>query len=71
MEDKEAIKVLTQMMKEHSLTEKEKEAISTSIGILSWTMLYKSRIEKLKKSQKEKRDPNFDVTRGINPRDLG
>lgn len=53
MEHKKAIEVLMNLRKKRSLTEEEKEAISLTIGILSWTSLAKTRL-KLRKEKREK-----------------
>lgn len=52
MEHRKAIDVLMNLRKNRSLSEEEKEAISTSIGILNWTYLAKNRLKarKAKKS---------------------
>ena len=52
MEHKKAIDILKSLLDKHPLNAKEKEAVMTAIGILSWTSLSKSRL----KTQKAKRD---------------
>ena len=52
MEYQKAISILRSMLNRHSLDAEEKEAVMTSIGILSWGSLSKSKM----KAQKEKRD---------------
>lgn len=52
MEYQKAIAILKNLLDRHSLTTEEKEAVTTAIGILSWSSLSKSRI----KAQKAKRD---------------
>jgi len=52
MEHQEAIEILKNLLDKHQFNTKEKEAVMTAIGILSWTSLTKSRI----KLQKAKRD---------------
>jgi hypothetical protein len=52
MEGQKAIGVLKTLLDKYSLDAEEKEAVLTAIGILSWTILSKSRI----KAQKTKRD---------------
>jgi hypothetical protein len=56
MDHKKAIDVLLNLQKKRSLTEEEKEAVSSAIGILSWTSLAKNRLkarkEKLEKDTK-------------------
>lgn len=59
MEDKEAIEILTEMTKKYPLNPMEKEAVSTAVGVLSWTMLGKSRIRNIAKAQKAKRAKMF------------
>ena len=54
MKDKDAIHILKGMMEKHSLSDEEKEAILTAIGILSWTTLMEGRINHMKKSRDEK-----------------
>jgi hypothetical protein len=45
MEDQKAIDVLTRLMNKDILDPEEKEAVSTAMGLLSWTKLAKSRIK--------------------------
>lgn len=52
MEYQKAITILENLLKKHSLDAEEKEAVTTAIGILSWSSLSKSRI----KAQRAKRD---------------
>jgi hypothetical protein len=52
MEDQKAIAVLKNILDRHPLDAEEKEAVTTAIGVLSWTTLSKSRM----KSQKVKRE---------------
>jgi hypothetical protein len=52
MEYAEAINILKILLEKHPLTEEEKEAVITAIGILSWGTLSKSKI----KAQKARRD---------------
>ena len=54
MEDKEAIDFLMQLLEKYPLAEKEREAVRSAIGILSWTKLAEGRIKSLKKAQKSK-----------------
>ncbi|KKR20413.1 MAG: hypothetical protein UT48_C0018G0006 [Parcubacteria group bacterium GW2011_GWE2_39_37] len=54
MEDKKAITILMNLLKKQILTAEEKEAISSAIGIFSWTSLAKTRM----KAIKEKSDKN-------------
>ena len=52
MEYQEIIIILKSLLGHYSLKDKEKEAITTAIGVLSWGILSKSKI----KAQKAKRD---------------
>lgn len=52
MDHKKAITILMGLLKNRSLTEEEKEAVSTAIGFFSWTSLAKNRL----KARKEKRE---------------
>ena len=52
MEYQEAIAILKNLMKKHPLDEKEKDAVMTALGVLSWGGLYESKL----KMQKAKRD---------------
>lgn len=54
MEDKEAIEILMSLLKKSRLSAKEREAISSAIGVLSWTALASSRA----KARKAKREKN-------------
>ncbi len=49
MNQKEALNGLIEMLKKHVFSAKEKQAVLTAIGILSWTSLAESRIKNLKK----------------------
>ena len=53
MEDKEAIAVLLKLLDKPSLSAKEKEAISSAIGVLSWTALAGNRA-KVRRAKREK-----------------
>jgi hypothetical protein len=52
MEYSEAIKILKDLLEKHPLDEKEKEAVMTALGVLSWGGLYESKL----KDRKAKRD---------------
>jgi hypothetical protein len=52
MEYKEAIEILKDLLKKHPLDEKEKEAVMTALGVLSWGGLYESKL----KDRKARRD---------------
>jgi hypothetical protein len=55
MEDKEAIEILTRLLEKDILNSEEKEAVLTAIGILSWSKLGESRLDKIIKDHKAKR----------------
>ncbi len=59
MEDKEALEILTSMLDRDMLSEKERQAILTAVGILSWSKLGQGRIKNIIKSQKAKRAWNL------------
>jgi hypothetical protein len=44
------------MLNKYSLDSKEKEAVLTAIGILSWSKLGEGRIKSIARAQKAKRD---------------
>lgn len=48
MEDKKAVTILIKLLDKRLLNAEEKEAVSSAIGILSWTSLSKSRIKAIK-----------------------
>ena len=52
MEPKEAIDILQKLLKKDALSDAEKEAVTTAIGVLSWSALGKSNL----KARKAKRD---------------
>ena len=54
MDDKQAIAVLTALLKKPFLTDEEKEAVLTAVGILSWSKLSESRIKALKANRDKK-----------------
>jgi len=56
MDDKKSAKILIELLEKYKLTNKEKEAVKSAIGILSWTSLAKSRMNSLKSKQKNKLD---------------
>lgn len=59
MGDKEAIGVLMDLMKKHKLSKKEKEAVLSAIGILSWSKLGKIRLENIARARKAEREDAF------------
>lgn len=56
MDHKEAMNVLQELVKKGNLTESEREAVTTAIGILSWTALSKG----VAKARKAKRDKSLE-----------
>lgn len=56
MDQKEAMNILQELVKKSTLTDSEKEAVTTAIGILSWTTLSKGVL----KARKEKRDKSLE-----------
>jgi hypothetical protein len=52
MEYQEAITILKNLLENHPLDDKEKEAVMTALGVLSWGGLYESKL----KERKAKRD---------------
>lgn len=56
MEDKAAAEILIRLMEKPVLSAKEKEAVRTAVGILSWSKLGESRIKNMAKAQKAKRE---------------
>lgn len=65
MEDKQAIEILTEMLKKYSFSEKEKEAVLDAIGILSWSKLGQTRIEGIAKSLKAKKEKDLKIENKI------
>lgn len=51
MEDKDALKLLQELPSKYPLSEEEREAVSTAIGILSWSSLAEGRIKQMKKAR--------------------
>ena len=51
MEDKKAITILISLLNKRLLSAEEKEAVSSAIGILSWTSLSQSKIKALRAKQ--------------------
>lgn len=45
MQQKKALEILLEMMKKYPLTEEERDAVMTAVGILSWTYLGETRLE--------------------------
>jgi hypothetical protein len=56
MDHKEAMNILQELVKKDILTDSEREAVTTAIGILSWTTLSKG----VTKARKEKRDKSLE-----------
>jgi len=59
MDDKKAAEILMELLKKYPLNNEEKEAIESAIGLFSWTSLAKSRMNSLKKKQKDKLDKSI------------
>lgn len=55
MNDKEAITILTDLLKRDVLSAEEQEAVRLAIGVLSWTKLSESRIQNLKAKKERER----------------
>ena len=49
MEDEVAIDLLKKLEEKYPLTEDEKQAVLTAIGILAWSKLIEGRIKSMKK----------------------
>lgn len=56
MEHKTALGILVQMIERRDLTDAEKEAVLTAIGVLSWTKLAKSRVRSIAAKRKVRQD---------------
>ncbi len=56
MEYKEAMDILQELVKKGTLTDSEREAVTTAIGVLSWTTLSKG----VAKARKEKQDKSLE-----------
>ena len=56
MEHKEAMNILQELVKKGNLTDSEREAVITAIGVLSWTTLSKGVV----KARKAKRDKSLE-----------
>jgi hypothetical protein len=56
MEYKEAITILKTLLEKHPLDDKEKEAVMTALGVLSWGGLYESEL----KDRKSRRDKSVE-----------
>jgi hypothetical protein len=56
MDHKEAMNILQELVKKGILNDSEREAVTTAIGILSWTTLSKGAA----KARKEKRDKSLE-----------
>jgi hypothetical protein len=55
MEYARAIEVLKEIMEKHPLSDEEKEAVTTAIGMLSWGALSKSKLKDLHARKEIKR----------------
>ena len=56
MEYKKAINILKSLLDKHPLTDEEKEAVMTAIGVLSWGSLAKSKIKALKAKREKSKE---------------
>ncbi len=56
MDDQQALKILSELIKEDRLNAEEKEAITKAIGILSWTSLAKNRFKHIKERRQRMLD---------------
>jgi len=56
MIDKDALKILTEMIEKYPLTAKEKEAVLAAVGVLGWTSLGESRLKNIIKSKKARQE---------------
>ena len=56
MDHKTAINILLKLLDKNSLTQEEREATLTAIGVLSWTQLAQSRLKILGKSRHVAKD---------------
>lgn len=65
MNDKEAAKVLQEIYKKYPLTDIEKEAVKTAIGILAWTKLLEGYQENRKKARDRKLNSDPDASLGL------
>lgn len=54
MDEKKVIEILTNLLKTHTLSDNEKEALRTAIGTLAWTKLAEGYIEGRKKARERK-----------------
>lgn len=61
MEDKVAVEILKDLPDKYPLTEDERQAVLTAIGILAWTKLIEGRVKSVKKNR-DKRMRNEDKT---------
>jgi hypothetical protein len=48
MKDKEAVDILSKLLKDNKLSSEEKEAVSVAIGILGWSSLLESKMKPFK-----------------------
>lgn len=51
MDDKKAIEILLNLLNKYPLNDEEKEAVRSSVGILSWTSLAQGRAKAIKKKR--------------------
>ena len=58
MTDKEAIKLLTEILTKYPLTDEEAGAVREAIGILGWTKLMEGRVNSMKKARDKRLEDN-------------
>ncbi len=56
MDDKQAAGILLAMLKKHALSQKEKEAINSAVGVLAWTTLAQSKLKRMGENKKSKNE---------------
>ena len=64
MQDKEAIEILLKMLQRQTFSTKEKEALETAVGILSWSKLGQSRLQKMGQARRAQRAKFLDADKG-------
>lgn len=58
MNDKKAIEILANLLKNPAFGEEEKEALRHAIGVLSWTKLAETRLDGLGEKRRKKWENN-------------
>jgi hypothetical protein len=54
MEDSEAVKILIAMLKKYPLSDEEREATKSAIGLMGWTKLVEGYVENRKRARDSK-----------------